>query len=534
MPRKFDVEGARKEGYSDDEILDHLVAATGQKFDLQGALKEGYAKPEIIDQLARGNPEQQPTPPAPTIKSSGNVIGDVFQGIGSGVFSSAVGAYDLARKAVPALPEPNAYVRSLTQPPPTLAGQAGKFIEQGAEFLIPATKLAHATKAAPLLARAGADAALSAGISAVQTGGDKEAALTAGALGGVMTGVGGALANSGVASKLSTALKESAAKSYGRALGATKEGLKAVSQKQAVPGLLERKVAASSVNSLQTKAAEQVAKLGQAIDGEWASLPPGTATEVYPLFEGLAKMADESFTVTTSTGKRVAKSPVAENGVKNVQKLQETLLDVAETNPTTGVLEIPVERLRKLRQYWDEIAASEGVYQGEVDPRKILAKTHAMAGNVVREEFAKDFPSIAALNKEFSFWKNVHDVTSATVLRREGQARPFSQKVVGALGFLAGASAGATSGATEAGIGAGLGALAGKFGMEAFDKLVSSGGWQIASALQKDKLADALVKGNRGEAEFWLRKMMKAATLEMPTILNREAPTLRPAAQLAQ
>lgn len=46
----FDIEAARKEGYSDDEILTHLT--TTRRFDIAGAQKEGYSKPEIITHLA--------------------------------------------------------------------------------------------------------------------------------------------------------------------------------------------------------------------------------------------------------------------------------------------------------------------------------------------------------------------------------------------------------------------------------------------------------------------------------------------------
>lgn len=46
----FDVGAARKAGYSDDEILQHLTET--RKFDIQAAVSSGYSKPEIIDHLA--------------------------------------------------------------------------------------------------------------------------------------------------------------------------------------------------------------------------------------------------------------------------------------------------------------------------------------------------------------------------------------------------------------------------------------------------------------------------------------------------
>ena len=51
----FDIEGARKAGYSDTEIADYL--GKENKFDTSGALKAGYGPLEIINHLtlAPGN-----------------------------------------------------------------------------------------------------------------------------------------------------------------------------------------------------------------------------------------------------------------------------------------------------------------------------------------------------------------------------------------------------------------------------------------------------------------------------------------------
>src|SRR5579885_2513571 len=50
----FDVEAARKAGYSDDEILQHL--SQSRNFDVAGALKSGYSKQDIINYLAGSAP----------------------------------------------------------------------------------------------------------------------------------------------------------------------------------------------------------------------------------------------------------------------------------------------------------------------------------------------------------------------------------------------------------------------------------------------------------------------------------------------
>ena len=50
----FDADGARKAGYSDSEIANHL--ASQNNFDIEGARKSGYADTEIVHHLTGGNP----------------------------------------------------------------------------------------------------------------------------------------------------------------------------------------------------------------------------------------------------------------------------------------------------------------------------------------------------------------------------------------------------------------------------------------------------------------------------------------------
>jgi|GEM_PF-5531965 len=56
----FDVEGARKSGYTDAEIADHLAQHGG--FDAAGARKSGYTDADIIGHLTGATPRPEPTP----------------------------------------------------------------------------------------------------------------------------------------------------------------------------------------------------------------------------------------------------------------------------------------------------------------------------------------------------------------------------------------------------------------------------------------------------------------------------------------
>jgi hypothetical protein len=60
----FDIQGARKEGYSDREIAEYL--ASQRKFDVKGARKEGYSDEEIISHLAGPEPKKTEAYTGPT------------------------------------------------------------------------------------------------------------------------------------------------------------------------------------------------------------------------------------------------------------------------------------------------------------------------------------------------------------------------------------------------------------------------------------------------------------------------------------
>lgn len=59
----FDVEGARKEGYSDADIAGYL--AKQRKFDLAGARKEGYSDADVIAHLSKAAPKFTPREATP-------------------------------------------------------------------------------------------------------------------------------------------------------------------------------------------------------------------------------------------------------------------------------------------------------------------------------------------------------------------------------------------------------------------------------------------------------------------------------------
>ena len=66
----FDVEAAKKAGYSDQEVMEHLASQRG--FDLPGAIKSGYSPADIMGHLVSSAPAQNtPQEPAPPIADAG-------------------------------------------------------------------------------------------------------------------------------------------------------------------------------------------------------------------------------------------------------------------------------------------------------------------------------------------------------------------------------------------------------------------------------------------------------------------------------
>lgn len=76
----FDVEAARKEGYSDTDIANHLAEQSG--FDIAGARKEGHSDTDIIGHLSG----------APVSAAPGQIPPGQTSAVGTGVLTAGVGA----------------------------------------------------------------------------------------------------------------------------------------------------------------------------------------------------------------------------------------------------------------------------------------------------------------------------------------------------------------------------------------------------------------------------------------------------------
>lgn len=102
----FDYEGAKKEGYSDSEIIEHLSKKKG--FKLDGARKEGYSDQEILQHLLGGEKKSKSllSEPTSTAGKYGQMLGaipetlvrgagEMLGTIGGGLWGAAKGAATL-------------------------------------------------------------------------------------------------------------------------------------------------------------------------------------------------------------------------------------------------------------------------------------------------------------------------------------------------------------------------------------------------------------------------------------------------------
>lgn len=403
--------------------------------------------------------------------------------------------------------------------------KVGKFTERVGEFALGSGLTNAATKAVPILSRAATAAprvanvvknAVSGGAVTGAQGGDP----IAGAV------IGGGLAAAGeLVGPLARALTESAVKSYSRAMGATKEAMKNVSLRsvkgyevagEKVPGLIERGVTAWSRKGLADKAAQEVAALGDQIDTLWAAVPQGqkipvshietaiaqaksALTEIGPAKSMTVKLADVlpsdavqsvNAALGTATVQRSATVAIEPAAVRNLDRMGNMIANLTDDSGMADV-----QQLRRVKQVIDEVVASRGGYAGKqlslADQAGVLARRET--ANAIREQLAAANPDIAAINRQFHFWKGVENVLGETLKRTTPQAKPLGQQLARVAGSAAAGHSGVGA-AVLTGEAAGL-----------LKKLTTSAAWNTTSAVIKDRLAQLLASGKTGAATLLMR-----------------------------
>lgn len=169
--------------------------------------------------------------------------------------------------------------------------------------------------------------------------------------------------------------------------------------------------------------------------------------------------------------------------IRQIEKLQNVLVDLGE--------EARVDQLVAIRRAWDHVVKQAGGFDHRAPggigiPLKDTTEAWAKreGAGAIRRLLNEEVPELTAINKEFSFWKNLHDVLEQTQKRTQPQGPGLGRQVA----EVAGAAAGSGSGVTTA---FALGKVA-RFA----DSVMRGPRWRMASAQMKDSLADAIMEGN--------------------------------------
>jgi len=414
---------------------------------------------------------------------------DVAIGAAKGLGHTVTGMGNLARKVpgVAALDRVVAPVEFNTTPTNT-AQQVGFTGEQLGEFFLPTGVAGKGALAA--------DVAKSAGLTLAQGGSP-----TAAAVSGVLTA---ALPAIGSAKRLSQRFQKGAEKRVVQALGATKESAKAESAKLA-PEMLRRGVRGSR-ESMLSQASARVERVGAQLDDAYRAAAQQGGRVSGDIVRGNIQLAaDELMTIAADGSKIPIKG--TERVIKRLSSLDEF---VSRLDP-----DIPVDQAAAIKKTWDRIVSRAGLYGQKAG----ASATDAADAWAVREgasafrNLLNTNPDIAALNKEFAFWKGLKNVLKSTELRTQAQGAGLAA----AVGATAGAASGFASGDDMTGS-----LTKGAIGGLAFRKLTTTmqSPWfrTMVSARLKSQLAQALASGSATHVE----QVSKRILMGLPAQVGRD------------
>jgi len=397
----------------------------------------------------------------------------------------------------------------------------GKVGEQTAELIVPAKAVQRAgveaaarygpklaatlgPTAAKILPNVAVQAAGGAAMAEAQGGNPVVGAV----LGGAVPAVGAALET------LPASLRESAGTRVMQALGPTKERYKAIAAKL-VPEIQKRGLGGSR-EALQQQAAETLSTVGDQLDTALQQYG-GQALTTKPVVTALETAKDAFRTSTQMPVAEAAKKGLLGNAtsvtngvasiavefepraIRQLDGLQKIITDVGDT--------ATVEQLTGIRRAWDKVVSQAGGFAqrggGAIGvPLKDQSEAWAKreASGAIRKLLADEVPDLAAINKEWAFWKNLDDVLTQTLQRTQPHGPGLLRQGAEAAGQVVGGVAGVTAGPA--------GALGGAFVLGKVAKMaqtvMTSPRWRFVDAKLKNQLADAISSGKTSEVSTLL------------------------------
>jgi hypothetical protein len=363
----------------------------------------------------------------------------LVQGVAKGAASTGVGIGSLFRKAAGMAPLPADTFQADTEAHGA-AENIGKFVEQGAEFAIPGSGVAKATKGAGLLLRAGTQAATAGGIGAAQSGGQLAPTLTSAVLGGV-----GPLAGAGAKGIAQLAAKRAPTlANYAESFAATPKqtqklnsALDLLKQDGIQPG--------ANIHEMQGAIENRLSTLGKQYEALKASGAGSTPTDAQGVLQGLEDYAKSLKTDGVLLSGNKAKYSLVREQMRDVKRL-------AEQN--NG--QLTFDQLKELRNIVNEKTGF-----ASADWEKGL---YGKLGNIYRSHMDQAVPGTAELNRSWAKYSDLAGEIEKNIAQNKGQGTSALGKMFEASEMKhTGAVIGGTLGAAVGGApGAFVGSMAGR------------------------------------------------------------------------
>jgi hypothetical protein len=325
----------------------------------------------------------------------------VLQGAAKGAASTGVGIASIARKlaGLPPLPD-DTY--KLDTVPEGIGQGTGKFLEQAAEFGIPAAKVGAAVKGAGFLTRAGAQALTGAGVAGAQSGGDP---LTT-AVGGLLGAGGETLSGIKALAKLP---KAATPENYSNAFAAVPSQRPVIGK--AIPTLVRDKILpGETVHDTQEAIKGQLAKLGKQYD----ALPPDYAKRSEDALNVMQQLQDAQGKLVSENGHVLSENKGA------YDLLDKQIKDVAAVaDQKTG--QVSFKALKQLR---DAANGKTNFQSPEADQN--LYRT---VGDIYRSGMDRIVPATSPLNRDYAVYKGLENIIDTNVGMGRGVMKSGLDKV---------------------------------------------------------------------------------------------------------
>lgn len=276
--------------------------------------------------------------------------------------------------------------------------------------------------------------------------------------------------------RMAAALHDSAIQGVQKAINPTRIDTK-VQTARIAPEMLKRRVKAGNLQKLETLAEGESAKAGANVDA--ALTPHKNATADTMAIVDALEQAKQPYIGKAQTGAAVVNDKPR---VKAIEKIQDTLMEYGD--------QISVESMVKLRRNLDQVVEAGKGFTTEKP--KLRAWAAREGRTALRDELSKAVPNLDKVNAEYSFWQTLEDVAHASNERKTGQKGNLVSSVAGGAGAVAMEIAAPGSGLVKGGLQAAIGAKL----FSSVRRFVDSPGWQLWSAVQKERLADALMAKN--------------------------------------